>query len=185
MALIRAKEQQAEKIAHLLDDALRVPGTKLRIGADPLAGIIPVFGDALVTAWGAAILIYARQLNVPWSVLTRMAYNQFKNGLIGAVPFVGDLYSFGFKSNALNAALMLRAVKHGKEGTCSLTTRPLGIQDAVGLMILILPNLAVISFASFWFWDHNISYFSIVFSTFYEIQKDAARDETGPRPQYL
>jgi hypothetical protein len=167
MAFIRAKEQQAERIAHVLDDALHVPGTKQRIGVDPLAGLIPVFGDAITTAWGATILISARQLDVPWTVLTRMAYNQFKNGLIGAVPFVGDLYSFGFKSNAINAALMLRAVKRGKEGTCSLTTRPLRIQDVVGLIMLILPTLAVVAFASFWFWDHNISYFSILFPNFY------------------
>lgn len=167
MVLIRAKEQEAEKIAHILDDALHVPGTKLRIGADPLAGLMPVVGDAISTVWGAAILVSARQLNVPWSVLTRMAYNQFKNGLIGAVPFVGDLYSFGFRSNALNAALMLRAVRHRKEGTSSLTTRPLTIQDMVGLIMLTLPTLALVAFASFWFWDHNISYFSILFSHFY------------------
>ena len=66
---------------------------------------MPVVGDVISSAWGAAILVNARQLDVPWSVLTRMAYNQLKNGLIGAVPFVGDLYSFGFRSNALNAAL--------------------------------------------------------------------------------
>lgn len=149
MALVRAKEQQTEKIAHVLDDALHVPGTNLRIVADPLAGLMPVVGDAIATAWGAAILVSARQLNVPWSVITRMAYNQFKNGLIGAVPFVGDLSSFGFKSNAINAALLLRAVKHGKEGTCSLTTRPLTIQDVVGLIMLILPTIALVAFASF------------------------------------
>ena len=167
MVLIREKEQEAEKIAHILDEALHVPGTKLRIGADPLVGLMPVVGDAISTVWGTAILVSARQLNVPWSVLTRMAYNQFKNGLIGAVPFVGDLYSFGFRSNALNAALMLRAVRHRKEGTCSLTTRPLTIQDMVGLVMLTLPTLALVAFASFWFWDHNISYFSILFSHFY------------------
>lgn len=171
MALVRAKEQQAEKIAHVLDDALHVPGTNLRIGADPLVGLMPVVGDAIATAWGAAILVNARQLNVPWSVLTRMAYNQFKNGLIGAVPFVGDLYSFSFKSNAINAALLLRAVKHGKEGTCSLTTHPLTIQDVFGLIMLILPTIALVAFASFWFWDHNISYFSILFPHFYQIPK--------------
>ena len=171
MVLVRAKEQQAEKIAHVLDDALHVPGTNLRIGADPLVGLMPVVGDAIATAWGGAILVSARQLNVPWNVLTRMAYNQFKNGLIGAVPFVGDLYSFTFKSNALNAALLLRAVKHGKEGTCSLTTRPLTIQDVVGLTLLILPTIALVAFASFWCWDHNISYFSILFPHFYQIPK--------------
>ena len=62
---------------------------------------------------------------------------------------------------------MLRAVRHGNEGSCSLTTRPLKIQDVAGLIMLILPTIALIAFASFWFWDHNISYFSILFSDFY------------------
>lgn len=171
MAMVRIKEQQAERFAHLLDDVFRVPGTRIRVGADPLLGLIPGVGDAITTLWGAAILVTARQLNVPWSMLGTMAYNLFKNCLFGSVPFVGDAYSFYFKSNALNTAVLLRAVKHGTEGACSLTTRPLTIQDMVGLAVLILPTMALGAFISFWFWDHNISYLSILFPHFYQIPK--------------
>jgi len=86
-----------------------------------------------------------------------------KNGLIGAVPFIGDAYSFYFKSNAVNAAQLLRTVKAGKEGVCSLTIRPLTFHDIVGLAMLILPIIGAAGFVSFWFWDHNISYLSLVF----------------------
>ena len=151
----------------MLDDIFHVPGTSKRIGTDPLLGLIPIVGDAIATIWGAGILVIARQLNVPWHIMANMAFNQFKNGLIGVVPLVGDLYSFGFKSNAKNAALLLRAGKHGKVGTCSRTIRPLTIQDVVGLIMLILPTLALVVFASFWFWNHNISYFSLFFPTPY------------------
>jgi len=65
MALVRTKEEQAEAIAHVLDDVLRVPATRMRIGADPLIGLIPVVGDAIATCLGAVILVIARQLNVP------------------------------------------------------------------------------------------------------------------------
>src|SRR5262244_682701 len=135
MLMIRTKEQQAEAIAHVLDDIMNLPGMRIRMGADPLLGLIPVIGDALATLLGAAILVIARQLNVPWGVVGSMAFNQLKNGLIGAVPFpslpfpslpfIGDAYSFYFKSNAVNAAQLLRTVKAGKEGVCSLTIRPL------------------------------------------------------------
>lgn len=70
MAMVRTKEQQAEKIAHLLDDILHMPGTSMRIGADPLLGLIPVVGDAIATILGSAILVIARQQDVPWRVLT-------------------------------------------------------------------------------------------------------------------
>ena len=167
--MTRTREQQAEAIAHVLDDVLHLPGTSMRMGVDPVLGLIPVVGDALATVGGAAILVIARQLHVPWSTLAKMAYNLLKNGLFGSVPFAGDAYSFYFKSNAVNAALLLRAVKCGEGGSCSLTARPLTIQDLVGLAVLILPTIAMVAFVSFWFWDHNISYFSILFPHFYEI----------------
>jgi len=163
MLMIRTKEQQAEAIAHVLDDIMNLPGMRIRMGADPLLGLIPVIGDALATLLGAAILVIARQLNVPWGVVGSMAFNQLKNGLIGAVPFIGDAHSFYFKSNAVNAAQLLRTVKAGKEGVCSLTIRPLTFHDIVGLAILILPIIGAAGFVSFWFWDHNISYLSLVF----------------------
>lgn len=166
--MVRVKEQQAERFAHLLDDVLRIPGTRMRMGVNPLLGLVPIIGDAIATLVGMAILVIARQLNVPWSMLGKMAYNLLKNGLFGSVPFVGDAYSFHFKSNAVNTALLLRALKHGTEGACSLTTRPLTIQDMAGLALLILPTIAMIAFVSFWFWDHNISYLSILFPHFYQ-----------------
>jgi hypothetical protein len=163
MALVRTKEQQAEKIAHVLDDVFHVPGTSIRIGADPLLGLIPVIGDAMATISGTTILVMARQLDIPWSVVAFMAFNQLKNGLIGAVPFIGDAYSFYFKSNAVNTALLLRTVKRGEEGACALTTHPLTIQDVAGLALMILPTIALIGFVSVWFWNHNISFISLFF----------------------
>jgi hypothetical protein len=163
MDMVRTKEQQAEAIAHVLDDIISVPGLRIRMGADPLLGLIPVVGDALATLLGGTILVVARQLNVPWRLVASMAFNQLKNGLVGAVPFVGDVYSFYFKSNAVNTALLLRTVKAGKEGQCPLTLRALTLHDIAGLAILILPIVIVACLVSAWFWDHNISYVSLLF----------------------
>jgi hypothetical protein len=124
-------------------------------------------GDAIATLLGIMILVIARQLHVPWRIVAQMGWNQLKNGLIGAIPFIGDAYSFHFKSNAVNTALMLRSVKHGDDGTCSLTLHSITVQDVVGLAALILPTMALVSFMSIWFWDHNISYLSLFFPATY------------------
>ncbi len=165
MAALRTKEQHAEFLAHVLDDFIRVPRRPVRLGIDPLLGLVPIAGDALATLLGTAILVIARQLHVPWNVVASMAYNLLKNGLIGSVPFVGDAYSFYFKSHAINAALLLRAVRHGEEGTCALVPHSLTIGDVAGLAALTVPILVPIGYVSWWFWVQDISYLSLLFST--------------------
>ncbi len=59
-----------------------------------------------------------------------MALNLLKNGVIGAVPVVGDVYSFHFKSNVMNSALIIRAVKHNQDGTCKLTCDPIAVRGS-------------------------------------------------------
>ena len=160
---VRTKEQQAEAIAHALDDIITLPGSRFRMGVDPLLGLVPVIGDALATLLGGAILVSARQLDVPWEIVIRMAFNQWKNGLVGSVPFVGDAYSFFYKSNTVNTALMLRTIKEGKEGNCQLTTRKLTLYDVAGLAVLMVPLIVLVTVLSSWFWNHNISYVSLLF----------------------
>ncbi len=172
MADVRSKEQQAERVAHLLDDVFRLPGTSVRLGFDPLVGLFPLIGDVLVTAWGAMILVAARQLNVPWRVIAAMAYNLIKNGVIGSVPLAGDAYSFWFKSNARNAAMLLRAVKRGEGGACRLVAPRLGFRDLALLALLILPSLVVTFAISLWLWNRDISYFTILFPRPYHSRID-------------
>ena len=163
MSTVRTQEEKTEALAHALDDMITLPGSGFRMGLDPLLGLIPIVGDALATLLGGAILVSARQLDVPWDIVARMAFNQWKNGLVGAVPFVGDAYSFFYKSNAVNTALMLRTIKAGKEGNCRLTTRKLTPYDVAGLGILIVPVIVLVTLLSAWFWNHNISYISLLF----------------------
>jgi hypothetical protein len=93
-------------VALIMDEFLRVPGTRLRFGLDPLIGLIPGIGDtgsALVSAYA---LIQAVRCGVPKIVLARMSMNVLINELIGIVPVVGDAFSFWFKSNSRNYDLL-------------------------------------------------------------------------------
>ncbi|HET9961757.1 MAG TPA: DUF4112 domain-containing protein [Nitrospiraceae bacterium] len=163
MALVRSKEMQAELIAHLLDDVVRIPGTRIRFGADPLLGLIPILGDPLATVFGGAILVIARRLQIPQPLFLKMCGNMLVNGMIGAVPFVGDAFSFAFKSNARNTALLLRAVKRQHADHCPLDAASLTLADGAWLAAAVIPTLVLSAVIGSWFWQHDISYFTLLF----------------------
>lgn len=165
---VRRTEERAEDIARVLDSALSIPGWRGKVGVDPLLGLVPVVGDVLVTVSGAAILVMARQLHVPWNMQLRMAYNLLKNGVIGAVPFIGDVYSFFFKSHQLNAALLVRSVKRGEDGQCQLTTTALSIRDMTALALLIAPTVLLVLTVGLWFWKHDVSLLSLLYPPLYQ-----------------
>jgi hypothetical protein len=98
----------ARFLAELLDQRFRIPGTSIRIGLDPIIGLIPGIGDTLANLAGSAILFIGAQFNLPKVVLLRMALNIALNTLLGAIPFVGDLFSIWFRSNVRNVQLLER-----------------------------------------------------------------------------
>ena len=165
---VRDKEVQAETIARVLDDAMALPGIRPRVGLDPIVGLLPVVGDTMATIGGATILVMARQLQVPWDVQLRMAYNLLKNGLIGSIPLIGDFYSFVFKSHQLNAALLVRSIKHGHDGECPLEAKPLSAADLSALALLLLPTIVLVAVVGVWLWNHEFSLLTLIYPIPYQ-----------------
>ena len=93
-------------LAYIMDEVVRVPGTKFRFGLDPLLGLIPGIGDTSSALVSGIALIQAVRLGVPKVLLMRMALNILANEVIGVIPVVGDAFSFWFKSNARNYAII-------------------------------------------------------------------------------
>jgi hypothetical protein len=126
----------ARVLARLLDTSIRVPGTSIRIGLDPLIGLIPGVGDAIAGLAGSLILLLATQFPLPKIVLVRMALNIVVNNLLGAIPAFGDLFSVWFKSNVRNVELLERhASSGGHASTRSDWTFVLGL--LLGVILLI------------------------------------------------
>jgi len=107
----------AELLAGILDSTVRIPGTSLYLGLDPLIGLIPGIGDVLANLVGTVILGLAARLDVPRIVIVRMSANLLINGAVGAVPIVGDLFSVWFRSHARNARLLREAAREPSRGT--------------------------------------------------------------------
>lgn len=90
-----------------MDDGLRLPGTDIRIGLDPILGfLLPVVGDAIGAASTLSLFWLAIQRGVPRTVLLRMAVNVGLDALIGAIPVLGDLFDVGWKANRRNLKLI-------------------------------------------------------------------------------
>ena len=131
----------ARFLAELLDQRFTIPGTSIRIGLDPIIGLIPGIGDALANLAGSAILFIGAKLNLPKIVLLRMALNIALNTLIGAIPFVGDLFSIWFRSNVRNALLLERYASQHRQRAA--TTDWLFVIAVIGGLLLLLIGVLI------------------------------------------
>jgi hypothetical protein len=95
-------------LALIMDSFLRVPGTKLRFGLDPIIGLLPGIGDVTSAIISAVAFVHAARCGVPKILLARLAMNILINELVGIIPGLGDAFSFWFKSNVRNYELLRR-----------------------------------------------------------------------------
>jgi hypothetical protein len=128
----------ARLLAKLLDGALGVPGTRLRVGLDPILGLIPGIGDALGALASSYLVLVAVQLGAPASVVGRLVLNIAVDTIVGAVPVLGDVFDFGFRSNARNLALLEEWL--ARPGP---TRRASGAIVAVAVVVTLLVIVAV------------------------------------------
>ncbi|AOF94451.1 DUF4112 domain-containing protein [Sinorhizobium sp. RAC02] len=94
-------------LARLMDTALRVPGTRISLGADSVLGVIPGVGDFAAAAISLVIVNEARRLGVPNDKLVKMLVNVGFDTVAGSVPVLGDVFDVYFKSNRRNLQLVL------------------------------------------------------------------------------
>lgn len=96
------------RFATLLDEAIRIPGTKRRVGLDAGLGLIPGIGDVVSGLMSAWIIIGALRHRVPMRKVVRMIVNVLIDLVIGAFPFVGDIFDFVFEQNVMNMRLLMQ-----------------------------------------------------------------------------
>ena len=105
---VERRLQTLRTLQYILDGAFRVPGTRIRFGWDPIIGLVPGVGDLVTTLFSGVLIVQAFLIRVPRVVLVRMLMNVAIDGIVGAVPLVGDVADAFWKSNAKNMALLER-----------------------------------------------------------------------------
>ena len=92
----------------MLDSAITIPGTGIRLGLDSIIGLFPAGGDAIGAALSSIIVLTALRQGVPRPVIWRMVGNVAIDTLVGSVPLLGDLFDVAWKANSKNAELLAR-----------------------------------------------------------------------------
>lgn len=126
--------QRVRALSRVLDDLVRIPGTRFRFGLDPLIGLVPGLGDAAGAVFAGIILLAGVRLGAPPIVLLRMAGNIALDAVVGAIPVAGDVFDFGFKANRRNLALLERY----ERTPASVTWRSRLILLALVLLVLAI-----------------------------------------------
>lgn len=105
-------EDTIARLAHLRtlsnfwDNALRIPGTKLRVGLDSVMGLLPLGGDLIGIVLSCYILFHAIRCRLPNAILLQMVANAIIDGAGGVIPVFGDLFDTVWKANTRNVDLL-------------------------------------------------------------------------------
>ncbi len=102
--------RRVRRVSHLLDEAVRIPGTNRRVGLDPILGLIPVVGDLTTALFSAYVVVEAYRLGASRGLLARMVLNVLVDTVGGSVPLVGDVFDAVWKANERNVDLLERHV---------------------------------------------------------------------------
>ena len=144
---------RARALATLLDSSIPIPGTRKRIGLDPLLGLVPFVGDFAGALLSGYIVLAAASAGAPTFTLIRMILNVGIDTLIGSVPLLGDFFDAAWKSNAMNVALFEKfVVANTGQGRSAKEIYKLG---GIVLVLSAIVLLALLTFVL------SLSYFII------------------------
>jgi hypothetical protein len=133
-----ASTERLSDLARLLDEAIRIPGTNIRIGLDALLGLLPGGGDVAGGLLSGLIILQAARAGAPTAILSRMLGNVLIDVIIGAIPVLGDLFDVAWRANSRNVRLLE-----------SWRERPVSTKRAsmlaVGVILFVLLLLVVLA----------------------------------------
>jgi len=99
---------KAQKLANLLDTAVKLPFIPIRIGLDSIVGLIPGAGDALMLFVSLRIVWLGKSLGMPKALVAQMVKNSALDFGLGFIPFIGDIVDVFYKANQKNVRIMER-----------------------------------------------------------------------------
>ena len=116
-----AVRRRIEAMEKLLEGLFTIPGTNRQIGLDVLLDLIPVGGSVIAAVMGSYLAWEARNLGMPKSTVVRMAGNIGFDALLGAIPLVGAVPDFFFRSNTRNLKIIKKHLDRHHPGTATIS----------------------------------------------------------------
>lgn len=112
-----AVRRRIEGMERLLEGLFVIPGTKQRVGLDVLFNFIPVGGSVIGAVMGSYLAWEARNLGMPKHAYLRIAGNIGVDALLGAIPFIGVVPDYFFKSNTRNLKIIKKHLDRHHPGS--------------------------------------------------------------------
>lgn len=109
--------RRIEALEILLERSFVVPGTKIPVGLDSVAGLVPVLGDLVTAAMGLYLVWEARNLGMSRWQRARMLAHVGIDTALGAIPLAGDLFDFVYRSNSKNLRIVRKHLDRHHPGT--------------------------------------------------------------------
>jgi hypothetical protein len=133
-----------------MDELVTIPGTSVRVGLDPVVGLVPVIGDAISAVVGFWLVAEAARFGVPRIVVGRMVLNTVVDLVVGAIPVLGDMFDVVSRSNSRNLALFRR---HALDPMASTRGERLAL---AGVIVLLVGLLWLVADAIGWLFSIRI-----------------------------
>ena len=137
--------ESLDRLARLLDDFIRIPFLNIRVGLDPILGLVPWVGDTLTALFSLYLIGSAVQYRAPKVIIMRMALNVAFDYLLGIIPFVGDASDFFVKSNRWNMNLLRRYAQERRRPSLS---DYLFVTSVIGALVLLIASGVALIFYS-------------------------------------
>jgi hypothetical protein len=102
----RDRVARIRRLSRVLDSAVTIPRTNIKVGLDPIVGVLPGIGDVVPTAASAYIVAEAAALGAPRATLLRMCLNLLVDAVVGSIPLLGDAFDVAWRANDRNVRLL-------------------------------------------------------------------------------
>lgn len=133
-------------LARAMDSQFSIGGFKF--GWDGILGLIPGIGDVATSLASFYIIIRAAALGATPAVLARMGLNVLIDNTLDAIPILGQIFDFLWKSNNRNLAL-LEAHLANPRATRRASALVVGL-ILLGTIAAVITLLAVSAMALIW-----------------------------------
>jgi hypothetical protein len=130
-------DEALRRLKFLLDEAFRIPFTRIRFGIDGIVGLFPGLGDVAAGLLSLIIPIAAWVRGVPYVTLARMTANICISVLVGTIPIMGDAFDIAWKTNARNYKLLQRHLGEPRRHTWKDWAFLLMLASLIGLVFAI------------------------------------------------
>jgi len=116
----QAVRKRIEAMEHLLERMFVIPGINRPVGLDVILDVLPVAGDLIGALLGGWLVWEARNLRMSKWQMARMAGNVGIDFVLGAIPFIGAIPDFLFRSNSRNLRIIRRHLDKHHPATVTL-----------------------------------------------------------------